>query len=166
MSSSYKWLTVFSCAMVLSFLVVLKTTNVLAQVEADQSPCPSTLLWAVLNEEYDMARVLLEYGADPNASLENCQVMVTDDSVLVLTQGDQKFLDAWNVRSRVAKRMNNIADNSSLLHIAARFCRRSTRWVPLMQSRIYHLLIQHGAKLNAMNAVGNKPTDITLLFCQ
>ena len=107
MSLSHKWVVVLLCTIAFNFLIVLKTAHVSAQVETDQSPCPSTLLWAVLKGDTGMARFLLERGADPNASLENCQDLGFEEfrfvgkksSLLGLVRGviifDEDQMDRW-----------------------------------------------------------------------
>ncbi len=150
MELSYKWLIAFLCVTTFHLIIVLKTTHVSAQVEAGQeSPCPSTLLQAVLKHDVDVVRLLLEYGVDPNASLENCQVVITN-GVIVLLKEDQRFIDAWRPRrSRrtvlLRKLKSSIPDNSSLLHIAARIRPSRGQWLT-PDPRIYDLLVQHGAE--------------------
>ena len=170
MKLSYKWVIVLLCAMALNFLTVVKATSVLAQEEQEalnQSPCPITLLWAVLKGDTGVARVLLEYSADPNASLENCQIVITDDEVVVLLKEDREFVDAWRVTSREVSVLSHISDRSSLLHIAARLRGKNRRGGSLTggitytpQVIMYNLLVQHGADTNAMDAKGWTPRRI------
>ncbi len=135
MKLSYKWLTVLLCAIAFNFLVVLKTTNVFAQVEANQSPCPSTLLWAVLEKDVAMVEVLLEYSADPNASLENCQELEIEEF----------------------RRLDWFPEGSSLLHIAAH---TFSGHHDIDSGRIYDLLVSHGANENTMDAREDTPESI------
>lgn len=56
-----------------SFFIILGTSNSFAEIDPDQTSCPIVLLKAILKQDYDIARLLLDqYGADPNASLEDC----------------------------------------------------------------------------------------------
>ena len=161
MSLFYKWLTVLLCTTALNFFIVLKTTNASAQVEVDQTSCPITLLWAVLKGDTDMAEFLLEHGADPNASFESCQLVVTNDTVMVLFKEDQKFVDAWSISARDAVILSNMPDNSSLLHIAAQLF-PVTSYYTYNPSQMYNLLVSKGAKTNADDAAGRTPESILI----
>lgn len=165
MNLSNKWLCVLLCIIVLNLFVVLKIKDVSAQVELDQAPCPSTLLHAVLQKDIDLIEWLLKQGVDPNASLENCQIAVTDDAVIVLLNENQQLIDAWRISSRDALLLDNMPDSSSLLHIAARLCRNGSSWVPRDQ-RIHDLLVRHGANPSAMDAAGHTSRDVLRRSCR
>ena len=160
----YKWLITLLCAVVLNCFVVLKTTHVSAQVELDQLSCPTMMMIGVLKSDHNLVEFLLEYGADSNASLENCQIVVNDDEVIVLLKENQKLVDTW-VDSRIGLLLNNIPDNSSLLHIAARLRPKSSNKGILgdmhsAQVQIYNLLVRYEANTNAMDATGRTPESI------
>ena len=153
----YKWLITLLCAIVLNCFVVLKTTHVSAQVELDQLSCPIMMVIGVLKNDHNLVEFLLEYGADPNASLKNCQVVVTTTGVslfgykvIVLLKEDQRFIDTWKVplglrRFILSELRNGIPDNSSLLHIAERIRPSRGQW-NTRDSQVYDLLVQHGAE--------------------
>ena len=133
-----KWSIVFSCAMALNFFVVLKATNASTQVETDQLLCPSTLLWAVLEKDVESVEMLLEYGVDPNTSLENCQGLGIEDF----------------------NRLDWFPENSLLLHIAAQFYNPGNLYNSIDASEVYNLLVLHGADIDAMDAAGRTPDNI------
>ena len=164
MSLFHKRLIMFLCAIVISCLVAFKTTPVFAQAETDQSPCPIMMVIGVLKSDHNLVEFLLEYGADPNTSLEDCQVVVTNNEVTVLLKENQKFVDAW-VDSKTGMLLNSMPDQSSLLHIAARLRPKSSNKGILgdlnsPQVKIYNSLVRHGANTDATDATGRTPENI------
>ena len=125
MNLFYKCLSVFLCAMVLNFLTVMKATSVFAQEEQEelnQSPCPTPLLLAILKSDVSLVESLLEQGADPEASLENCQILITtDNEFLVLLQKDREVVDVLRMpieESFLNLSMYSLSDAPSLSNIA------------------------------------------------
>ena len=140
MNLLYKWLIVLLCAVVFNFLIVLKTVYVFAQweerfaIQSPPSPCPTTLLWAVLEGDTEVAEFLLEYGADPNASLKTCRLLNFEE----------------------IKKIKDFPPGSSLLYIAAkRFSSSAYR-----PGAMYKLLRDYGANQSTMNAAGDTPESI------
>ena len=181
MELSYKWLIVLLCTVALNFLTVVKTKSVFAQEEQEelnQTPCPSTLLWAVLKGDYDMGRFLLERGADPNASLENCQIVITNDAVVLFNEEDEKQLfDAWSISVENStfsferpvpqvSRLRGMPGNSSLLHIAARICRPPGGQYTPASLFLYRLLVRHGGDETALDARAQTPIDVVRSHCR
>ncbi len=136
MNLYHRSITFFNILLVL----ILTTTNVSAQMNSDQTPCPSTLLDAVLRGDYYVAELLLlNYGADPDASLENCQDF---------------------------EELNEFPANSSLLHITARLSNHPDSYTPSgffmidWRRTMYHLLVSNGADENAVDASEKTPQRI------
>ena len=148
MNLFYKWLIVLLCAVVLNFLIMLNTVYVFAQwedrfaIQSPPSPCPTTLLWAVLEGDTEVAEFLLEYGADPNASLETCRLLNFEE----------------------IKKIKDFPPGSSLLYIAAkRFSLSSLSSLSSSGSgAMYNLLRDYGANKSTMNSVGDTPESIWL----
>ena len=136
MKLSHKWMVVLLCAIALNFFIALKTAHVFAQVETDQA-CPSTLLLAVLGQDVEGAAVLLEYGANPNTSLENCRKL-----------GFKEFY-----------KLDWFPKGSSLLHVAAHVS--NPRYIyDFTDEQIYVLLESEGANPEAKDERGHTPLDI------
>ena len=101
----------------LIFTITLATIDTSAQVESDQNPCPSTILNAILEGNYDSIEFLLKYDTYPNVSLENCQGF--------------------------ERQLAEFPENISLLDAAALLALRSSRGsfgTPSMREVIYDLL--------------------------
>ena len=125
-------------------LVFIITTNVSAKVELDQTPCPSTLLDAILRGDFAVVAFLLERGADPNASLGNCY-------------GFEEF-----------EVLNEFPENSLLLHVAARLSAHKTYNESLLieilglnlREMIYNLLRSKDVDGSARDAEGKTAQSI------
>ena len=64
----------------LLFISICMTRTVLAS-----SPCPTTMVWAILTNNSKIVELLLEIGEDPNASLEECQIEVNKGIATIAT---------------------------------------------------------------------------------
>ena len=134
MNSTYKWFVTFLCVMTFNLLIMLKTTDVSAEVELSQTDCPGAVLSAVLDGDTNMARFFFERGADPNASLEACRELEFEEF---------SVLDGYSERS-------------SYLHIAAR--KPASFASPL--SEMYVLLLEYEADEEVEDAMGKTPRDV------
>ena len=156
-------LSIISLAL-FNLFAVIATTNVSAQIDSEDTPCPATLFIAILENDYEVARLLLKYNADPNASLENCHFNITDNQLKILI-GDRYskvfevswFYTPW--LNRLKELLEDLPENSSLLHVAAlHYLHIQTA----MDSNtlMYNLLTEYGANDNAMDAIGRTPKNI------
>ena len=112
------------------------TTYAFGSQEANSNPCPTELLEAILSHQQDTVENLLNEGADPNASLENCSFPIERPNILRFTK--QTYYD--------------LTHYSTLLHVAALF---TNYYLP-----IYELLIEHGARVDVVDHRGLTPHDI------
>lgn len=103
--------------------------------EANSNPCPTELLEAILSHRQVDVEDLLDGGADPNASLENCSFPIKRPALFGL---GQTYYD--------------LTIYSKLLHVAALF---TNYYLP-----IYEMLIEHGAKEDVRDHRGLTPHDI------
>ena len=162
MNFSNKWLSVPLCIITLNLFVVLKTIDVFAQVESDQvySYCP-VLLSTILVKDLESMRFFLQYGSDPNASLENCQFEV--EYVEVYGTSYTRLTVTFNGKEKEVYygRCLCIPDpsDSSLLQILAILYEDRPS---LVYTEMFYLLFNYGAraKLNSTDAEGQTPRDI------
>ena len=111
------------------------TVHVFGSQEENTNPCPIELLEAILSHQEDTVKTLLEDGADPNASLENCQFPIARPSLFDFS-----------------KTYYDLTRYSTLLHVAALF---THYYLP-----IYELLIEHGADQEALDHRDLTPGDV------
>ena len=115
------------------FVCVL-TVHTFGSQEENTNPCPIRLLNAILSHQEDTVKTLLENGAAPNASLENCQFPIERPSVFYFS-----------------KTYYDLTRYSTLLHVAALF----TNYYP----SIYDL-IAHEANKEALDHRDLTPGDV------
>lgn len=111
------------------------TVHTFASQKENASPCPITLLNAILSHQEDIVETLLKYGVDPNASLKNCPFPIERPSVFDFS-----------------KTYYDLTKYSTLLHVAALF----TNYYP----SIYDLLVEHGADEDALDHRDLTPHDV------
>lgn len=122
-------------SLILFGFVCLLTVYSFGNQEDNSHPCPTTLLHAILSHQEEIVAIFLEYGVDPNASLENCQFPIERPSVFDF---DKTYYD--------------LTKYSTLLHVAALF----TNYHP----SIYNLLVKYGADEDALDHRDRKPIDV------
>ena len=143
----------------LNLLLIILTKNVSAQTDSTDTPCPATLLVAILEDDYEMVNLLLEQGVDPNTSLENCHFEITGGQFKLQVSnanGEEDYIDAfeifWVDRFTLLNKLNYwlnpwvdlrreiryLSTDLSLLHIAALY---STDLSLLHIAALYHLHI-------------------------
>ena len=150
--------------MVFNLFAVMTKTSASTQMELTYTSCPTTLLIAILEDDYETVELLLKYGADPNASVRNCQFEVEGRQFRIMVTGENQgyYVDAFRISwlyrnwlvdrwSRLERALEDLPEDSLLLHIAALYqlyIHDSFGSVPTM----YRLLVDYGADENAMDA--------------
>ena len=115
------------------FICVL-TVHTFGSQEENTNPCPE-LLGVILSHQENTVKNLLEDGANPNASLKNCQFPIERPSVFSFS-----------------KTYYDLTRYSTLLHVAALFTN--------YYHSIYDLLIEHGADEEALDHRDLTPDDV------
>ena len=170
--SLFNKLQVIFLLIVFDLFAVMTTTSASTQIELTYTSCPTTLLVAILEDDYDTVEFLLEYGVDPNASVKNCQFETVDRQFRVLVTGENQgyYVDAFkvswfyknwlvNLWPRLERALEALPEDSLLLHIAALYHLHIHDSFD-GTSAVYKLLVNYGADENAMDATERTPMSI------
>ena len=55
----------------------------MAKTAFASTPCPATIVWAILTNNSKIVEFLLEIGENPNATLEGCQIEVNNGIAII-----------------------------------------------------------------------------------
>ena len=144
--------------------IIIISTSVSANRSINSPPCPVEMVRAVLTSHLEMVQYLLaEDGQDPNASLDDCRLVINEEGVTTLfSYKNNKAVD-MTLRTTLTE---DTLRSSSLLHLAARVRSTGSRDIHslynLIRTEICTLLIRFGANIYATDATYRTPMDIEI----
>ena len=154
-----------SFKVLLSIIGLLLVTTISIDVSANKSMyssrCPIEMIFAIMASHSKMLRSLLLNGEDPNASLNNCRIVINQEGNTTLSNEDESINIVFNTKLN-----KDTLKSYSLLHLAAKVRSAGLRDI---DSPIYYrkteicvLLVEFGADIYATDATYQTPMDIEI----